>query len=255
MLSLNSITYQIDKKTILDQVSLDLLPGEVCGIVGKNGAGKSTLVKIASGALRPTKGSVFYHGKGVESIQPTELGRRRAVLTQDIEGQFSFTVLDYLLMARYPYRPLNTGDFEALDDIVKRFSIDSYLEREFFSLSGGEKQRVRFAKALLQLFPFKKDSYLFLDEPTSFTDLEHQQMILETTRQVAIENKIGVMLVIHDLNQAIQYCDVLHSLESGKVTMSGKPSEVLSKENVDRFFNVKTKYFFDEKTNLPILTI
>ncbi|HSC40562.1 MAG TPA: ATP-binding cassette domain-containing protein, partial [Chitinophagaceae bacterium] len=207
MLSIENIHYHIGAKSILNGISAVFEPGLFHVIIGPNGSGKSTFLKIFSGELRPGQGHVYYDGKDVFQSNKTLLAQRRAVMSQQPELHFPLTVLEVVMMGRYPhftYRP-SRRDEAICKEVMDRMEITHFVHRDYLSLSGDEKQRVQFARALAQLWeaPEEGHRYLLLDEPISSLDIHYQHQFLQIARQLTKEN-IVLVAVLHDINLAIQ---------------------------------------------------
>ena len=242
------------KKSILSRVNIEIPEGSITGIIGKNGAGKSTLVKILSGFLSPTQGDVSIGGKKLIEFSTTELALKRSVLSQEVPISFGLSVLDILLMGRYPYGKLTSMDYEVVDQVIESLDLKTLLETSYPSLSGGERQKVQFGKALCQLFPMNKDEkkVLFLDEPLSALDLSVQQVILSKVSELNTQFGLTVVFVLHDLNYISKYCKNIFLLERGELVLKGSPSEVFNEVNLKKYFNVNSKVIRDEE-NKPVM--
>lgn len=172
MLSVQNIHYKIGNKVLLDNVSVDFHSKKINIIIGPNGAGKSTLIKIICQQLRPNSGTILYDNKNSYQITLSELSRIRAVLSQNIEVAFPITVKEVVMMGRYPHftsKP-SKKDIEACEETMTFFDVLIMADRNYMTLSGGEKQRVQFARVLAQIwYPIENSHrYLLLDEPLTF---------------------------------------------------------------------------------------
>jgi iron complex transport system ATP-binding protein len=241
MLSIENIHYRIGAKSILNGISTVFEPGLFHVIIGPNGSGKSTFLKVFSGELRPGEGNVCYDGKDVFQSNKPLLAQRRAVMSQQPELHFPLTVAEVVMMGRYPhfaYRP-SRRDEAICKEVINRMEIAHFVHRDYLSLSGGEKQRVQFARALAQLWtaPEKGCRYLLLDEPISSLDIHYQHQFLQIARQLAKEN-IVLVAVLHDINLAIQYADQLLFMKEGRLVKKGKPADIITAELVKEVFNI-----------------
>ena len=237
MLSLNNISYKIEGKTLLEDISLNFEAGKLNLIIGPNGAGKSTLVKIICNQIQSSKGgTVIYGTKNATAISISELARMRSVLSQNIELAFPLTVSEIVMMGRYPHfdgKPTEK-DHIACKEAMQFFDVYEMANRNYMTLSGGEKQRVHFARVVAQIWYPVKDSYryLILDEPLTFLDI-HYQFDFMTKLVALLKNKdIVVIGVVHDLNLASKFADYLVLLHKGKLLAEGDKHKVLSKENI-----------------------
>src|SRR5437764_6171147 len=154
MLQAGNVTYSIGDKTLISDVSLTFPPGQLHLIIGPNGAGKSTLIKVLARLLRPQSGKIEYESVDVEAASEADLARRRAVLSQAIEVAFPLTVREVVMMGRYPHFGGRPGpiDEKTVDEVMAHFDVTEFTDRDYQTLSGGEQQRVNFARVLAQLW-------------------------------------------------------------------------------------------------------
>ena len=219
----------LDGVTVLDGVSLDVIPGEVLCLVGPNGAGKSTLLAVLSGERRPTRGTVSIGG-----IRHTELARLRSVLTQENSVSFPFRVSEVVAMGRAPWARTLEGrdDVRAVTEAMDATDIRHLATRRYTALSGGERARVSLARVLAQ-----RAGTVFLDEPTASLDLRHQEDVMRIARGLAAEGR-AVVVVVHDLSLASAYADRLALVASGGLEAIGSPAEVLTEERIERVYGL-----------------
>ena len=224
----------IDGVRILSGVDLDLEPGEVLAVVGPNGAGKSTLLSVLSGDLAASEGTVTIGERPIAALRHLELARERAVLTQENQLSFPFTVGQVVLMGRSPWS--RTARFEddetAVAEAMLATDVDQLAPRRFTSLSGGEKARVSLARVFAQATPI-----LLLDEPTAALDLRHQEDVMRAVRARAARGH-AVLVVVHDLSLAAAYADRIAMVAGGTVVATGTPSEVLTAERVSAVYGL-----------------
>lgn len=248
MIQANHITYRIGSKTILDEISVTFDAGKINLILGPNGAGKSTLVKVICNQLKPQEGSVFYGNKDIRTTTTAKLATLRAVLSQNTELAFPLKVREVVMMGRYPHFQINPtqNDEEACQAAMRFFDVESMADRNYMTLSGGEKQRVHFARVVAQIwYPINESCrYLVLDEPLTFLDVHYQFHFMHKLRELLTQQDIVIVGVVHDLNLAAKFADHLVLLHEGKLLASGTINEVLTKENM------KTAYRLE-----PIITV
>jgi iron complex transport system ATP-binding protein len=218
----------LDGRTVLDDVSLEVVPGEVLALVGPNGAGKSTLLSVLSGERTPTAGHVIVDDRDVRSFSPLELARRRSVLTQDNALSFPFRVIDVITMGRSPWTRTDeiARDAEAISSAASRADVTHLAGRRFTELSGGERARVSLARVLAQ-----DTATVFLDEPTAALDLRHQEDVLRIARDLAVAGR-AVVVVVHDLSLAGAVADRVALLSAGRLVAVGAPSVVLTPDAI-----------------------
>ncbi|MDP0499022.1 MAG: heme ABC transporter ATP-binding protein [Verrucomicrobiota bacterium JB022] len=238
-------------RRILGPVSCQLSPAQLTVIVGPNGAGKSTLLRVMSGALRPDEGYVTLHGRQLRDWHSAELARTRSVLSQSSPLQFAFSVEEVVLLGRTPHMQgfARRRDREIVYAALRRVGMLAFATRDFTTLSGGEKQRVQLARALVQLEDEQQTQprFLLLDEPVSALDLKYQHEVLHLARQLADEG-LGVCAILHDLNQAIDYADHVLALQTGQLVAEGPPAETLTPALVQRVYDVEAMYAAESAT-------
>ena len=224
-------------RLVLSQVSLEIAHGSVVGLLGPNGSGKTTLLRLMSGVLSPGAGSVLLKGQPIERIARRDLARQVAVVPQETRATFDFTVLEMVLMGRYPH--LGPFELEGPADVdIARAALGatgtSGLEdRLFATLSGGEKQRVVIAAALAQA-----SDMMLLDEPTTALDLRYQFEILAVLKRLNAERGTTLVVSTHDLNLAAALCERVLLLRDGRVLAHGPTDEVLTASNIRALFDV-----------------
>ena len=207
-------------------------------IEGLDGVGKTTLMRIASAAISAPAGNVTLDGQDVSSLSRRELARRLALVPQDLHVPFPFRVGELVLMGRAPHQPLlgleSDHDAELAIAALDRLGIASLADREITTLSGGERQLVLFARALVQ-----DPAVLLLDEPTAFLDLKHRVEVLREVRRFAAEGR-GALVVSHDLSLAARSCDRVVLLGEQRIIADGLPAEVFTQENLQLAFGIRT---------------
>lgn len=237
---------------MVDQVSAKFERGRLNLIIGPNGAGKSTLIKMLSKQLAPHAGSIEYDSVDVLAISHRDLAKFRAVLSQSLEVSFPLRVWEVVLMGRYPHfsgKP-SAADERAVQEVMRFVDITELAERDYLTLSGGEKQRVHFARVLAQIwFPIPgKSRYLFLDEPLTFLDIYYQFEFMGKLRELLKAGDLVVVGIVHDLNLAARFGDALLLLHEGRVVAFGSKGDVLTRENIKTAFRLEpTVYGGDGK--------
>ncbi len=234
MIEARGIGVELGGATVLDDVSLDVLPGEVLVIVGPNGAGKSTLLEVLSGERRPARGTVTIAGRSLRGIRVGELSRLRSVLTQENTVSFPFRVIEVVAMGRAPWARREEGrdDIAAVTEALQSTDVAHLAARRYTTLSGGEKARVSLARVLAQ-----RTSALFLDEPTASLDLRHQEDVMRLARAAAAQGR-AVAVVVHDLALAAAYADRIALLSAGTLDVLGTPSKVLTEQRIERVYGL-----------------
>lgn len=231
----NNLTYQIGHKTIIDDVSITLNTGELVAIIGPNGAGKSSLLRLLTGYTPPTQGECYFKEKPYSQWNSQKLAQNRAVMRQNSQLSFSFSVEEVVAMGRTPHGHQNKQI--AIETALLQTDCLKFKSRDYRQLSGGEQQRVQLARVLAQLWhPTPQKAALFLDEPTSALDLYHQQHSLRLLKNLAKTQDLMVCCVLHDLNLASLYADRILLLHQGKLVCEGRPNEVLTAETIQKWY-------------------
>jgi len=236
MIQAQGIAYKAGDKYLVQHISSCFEPGMLNLVIGPNGAGKSTFVKLLSGQLQPHSGSVCYAGKPLKEYSISQLARIRAVLSQNIELSFPLNVWEVVMMGRYPHftgKP-ERKDIDACTEAMTFFNISDFAGRDYTTLSGGEKQRVQFARIMAQIwYPVPGSCrYLFLDEPLTFLDVHYQYEFMHQLLKLLSSGDLVIIGVVHDLNLASGYAHNITLLHNGNVLANGAP-------------NIKTAYHLD----------
>lgn len=236
-----------------EAVSFEIQPGEFVGLLGPNGTGKSTLLKVVSGLLRPMGGEVELFGKPFAAYRPQELGRRMAHLPQQPPSDGDFSVHEVVSFGRHPHQssfgwgPSET-DRRVVEEAMRSLGVEAWKNRRMGTLSGGEQQRVRLAQALAQ-----EPELLLLDEPTAWADLSYQLDLMRQVSELARTRRLAVLAVLHDLNQAAQFCSRLLLLHHGRLEKDGAPAEVLTEEAIARAYGVPVHVRNHPQTGAPYI--
>nr|WP_230840423.1 heme ABC transporter ATP-binding protein [Gloeobacter morelensis] len=256
MLRAEGVGVHLAGRWLLEQVSLEAIPGEVIAIIGPNGAGKSTLLKTLAGEIQPTRGGVSMAGKPLADWPARARACVRAVLPQSSTLAFAFRVFEVVLMGRTPHSRGLEGerDRQIAREAMAAAGVAHLAERLYPTLSGGEKQRVQLARVLAQIWEAPPDSprYLLLDEPTASLDLTHQHGTLAMARDFA-RRGAAVVSVLHDLNLAAQYADRLALLKDGKLLGVGAPDTVLTPEWIETGFGLQTLVLRHPRLGCPLV--
>lgn len=230
-----SFRYPDAEQRAVDGVDLAVRWGELFGLIGPNGSGKSTLLRLLLGSLEPEAGTLAFDGRPPGEWSPRELARRVGVVPQHEEVAFPLTVREFVAMGRYPHlgpwRGERPADRRAIADALRRCDLAGLAGRPFSTLSGGERQLARIARALAQ-----EPAALVLDEPTVSLDLRHEMEILGLLRRLVDEEGVTVLLVTHHLDTAARTADRLLLLCQGAALAEGTPREVLTRDAVERAY-------------------
>lgn len=249
MLQARDIVVRFGDRTILDKVSLEVRAGEVVALVGPNGAGKSTLLNALTGDITPDDGTVELAGEPLKSLSVKTMARIRAVQLQENRVSFAFTAHEVVRLGRAAWAGTTqeTRDDAVLLNIMESTEVTSLAQRPYPTLSGGEKARTTFARALAQETPV-----LLLDEPTAAMDIRHQEKVLAEARTRALAGA-AVVVVLHDLSVAAAYSDLMVLLDQGRVQAAGTPREVLTAERISAVYQYPVMVTDQEGAGGPVV--
>jgi iron complex transport system ATP-binding protein len=226
-------------------VSLAVSRGSFLGLLGPNGCGKTTLLKLMSGVLRPSAGTVTLDGRSLAELPRRTAARHVAVVPQDTHPAFDYTALEIVLMGRHPHlRPTQLegpGDLAIAHRALESTGTLHLAERPFTSLSGGERQRVVIASALAQ-----QPEVLLLDEPTASLDLGYQLEVAALLRRLSREHDVTMVMATHDLNLAASMCGELALLRGGTLLRHGATADVLTSGAVRQLYDVEADVHFHQ---------
>ncbi len=233
--SVHRLAFRYGDREVLHDVSFDIAEGEIIGIIGPNGAGKSTLLKLLAGYLRPHEGSIAFLGQGLGEQNKRALALNIATLPQAIDTPFSYTVEEFVVMGRYPHAPkglrYDKHQLDFTDDVLEAMKIKHLRGRRLDALSEGERQRVYLAQCLTQ-----EPMALLLDEPVSHLDIKHQMETLDLLEGLH-EEGLTIVMVLHDLNLASDFCTRVMLLAKGALHALGSPEMVLTFQNIEQAYN------------------
>jgi len=253
MYQANNISLRIRGKNILNNVNLTLQPREFTAVVGPNGAGKSTLLKALAHEHSNYRGDVSINGKLITDYSAKELSKVRAVLPQQSNVQFAFTTFQIVLMGRHAHNSANKINQSIAEEVMHLTSTFPLRDRNYLTLSGGEKQRVQLARILAQVWEEAvHPRYILLDEPTSSLDIAQQQNIFSLAKAVCHRN-VGVLAIVHDLNMAVQFADQLYFLKDGQIVANGEAEKVFTKSNIEETFCCRVNIYHDPCNNCPFI--
>ncbi len=237
LLSVHELSFSYGEKRILDSIHLELCPGDFVGVLGPNGSGKTTLIRLLAGVLKPHAGEILLQDRPLSSFPAKQRARLIGVVPQEEEIFFSYTVREIVLMGRWAYsKPFaweTAEDLEIAEQAMREADCLQFADQKIVELSGGEKERVKIARALAQ-----KPRILLLDEPTTHLDLKHQLQIARLLKRVQEIENLTLMMVIHDLNFAALTCRKILLLKEGKIVAAGLSSEVLNIKLLEEVFEV-----------------
>tara|TARA_Y100000590_G_scaffold230730_1_gene260052 strand:- start:2946 stop:3749 length:804 start_codon:yes stop_codon:yes gene_type:complete len=253
IIEFDNVSYSVAGKKINKNISFKINNGDLLSIVGPNGSGKTTMIRMMSGELKPTAGTIKFEGKKIINWDTKDLACKRAILSQSNNLSFPFSVYDVICMGRYP-----VSEYEYLEDsseqsiikyVIDCFDLKEFKDRNYLTLSGGERQRVQLARIFAQIWSKNNynDKLIILDEPTSFLDIYHQIQLYELIIKL---NKKGltVVMVLHDINHALMYSNEVMMIKDSALKYFGKVNETINKNSIQEIFNVEYgDYFYKTK--------
>jgi iron complex transport system ATP-binding protein len=238
LFSLQDVCFSYGRTRVIHDISLSFAPGRFYGIVGPNGSGKTTLLDLLIGSKRPEQGSVLYKGREISGLSRKYLARQLALVPQEFDTGFGFSVEEIVLMGRHPHMKRfsspGDSDWEIIDAALASIGIEDLRDRLTNTLSGGQKQRAVVARALAQDTPV-----LLFDEATASLDVQYTLQIFNLARTLVKDRNKTVIAVIHDLNLAAAYCDHLIFLKNGTVAIHGPTGETMTNGNIFNIFGVR----------------
>lgn len=248
----NQVTIGYGDHTIVDQLDVNIPDGKVTSIIGPNGCGKSTLLKALSRLLSIKGGEIVLDGESIHTQSTKEVAKKIAILPQSPEVADGLTVGELVSYGRFPHQKgfgrLSAEDKQQIDWALEVTGTKEFKFRSINALSGGQRQRVWIAMALAQ-----KTDIIFLDEPTTYLDISHQLEILELITQLNREQGCTIVMVLHDINQAVRFSDYLITMKDGQIVKDGETSDVLTEDILERVFNIDVEISTDPRTGKPML--
>ncbi len=232
---IRNLTKRYDGNTVVDGVSFDIPDGSVVSLIGPNGAGKSTVMGMISRLISRDEGEVEFDGRDLSSWRSRDLARRLAILTQSNDIQMKLTVEELVSFGRFPYsgNHLTKEDMQHVNDAISYMELDEFRDRFIDELSGGQRQRALIAMVIAQ-----DTDYVLLDEPTNNLDIYHASNMMKIVRRLCDELGKTVVLVLHEINYAAFYSDFIYAFKNGQLICSGAVEEVMTKENLNRIYDV-----------------
>ncbi len=242
VLQVNNVDIAINKKTIVHDMHLQIPEGKITAIIGPNGCGKSTTLKAIARILPCAKGNITFKGRDIHSFSHREFAKCLAILTQSPVAPTDLTVQDLVEMGRFPHRSFlgraAKDDAQHVEWALAQTNMSAMRHRLLHTLSGGERQRAWIAMALAQ-----RPEVLLLDEPTTYLDICHQLEVMQLLDKLNKELGLTVVMVIHDLNHAIQYADYVAVIKQGRLVVSGEPKTIVTSKLLADVFRVRADEF------------
>ena len=220
--------------TVLQGICCDIAQGEIVVCIGPNGAGKSSLLRAIAGVIPLAQGRILVHGESIHAMSPAQRATHVAVVPQQVHMPVGFSVFEIVAMARYVHHPwyttLRSLDNDIIWDALQRAGVAEFAHKQATQLSGGEQQRVAFARAIAQ-----QPQVLILDESTAHLDLRHQYVIIQTVQQMA-KDGVTVIAAMHDINLAAVTAQRICLLDAGRIVHCGTPHDVLQPQHLSAVY-------------------
>lgn len=236
-MEVRDLSFSYGKNKVLKGISFTIEGGKITTIMGANGCGKSTLFNLMTKNLYPRKGNIFLHGRNIQNFGLKDFAKRVSIVHQYNSSADDITVERLVSFGRTPHMKMMQGrsdeDEKLIEWAMEVTNVEKYRDREVSRLSGGQRQRVWIAMALAQ-----NTKILFLDEPITYLDIRYQIEILELVKKLNEEYGITIIMVLHDINQAIHFSDRIIGLKDGQVAAQGSPAEVVTPECIRTLYGI-----------------
>ncbi|MDV7699504.1 heme ABC transporter ATP-binding protein [Chryseobacterium soli] len=254
MIKAHQVSYKHKEFHILDGINVSVQYGEFLAIVGPNGAGKSSLLSVLANEVKQGKQNIVFKDKPITDWDVRELSQHKAKFSQHNSNDITLEVKDVVMMGRYPYFDAQPRkeDLEAMNNMMYETDVFHLKDREYNTLSGGEKQRVHLSRVMAQLQSDIAHKLLFLDEPLNNLDVKHQYKALEIIKKFT-QKANSAIVVLHDLNLAAQFADKILLMKSGKVAAHGTPQEVFTADTISKAYNFPCTICDHPITNNPMI--
>ncbi|MED3962518.1 ABC transporter ATP-binding protein [Niallia taxi] len=248
------LSFSYDDKAFMESLEGKIEHNKITTIIGPNGCGKSTLLSLLARGQKHSTGSITLDGKDIYSYKHKDFARKIAMVNQTNHISEDMTVEELIQFGRIPYKKIwkqeNDDDKDAIEWALECTNLQNYKDIPVSALSGGQRQRVWIALALAQ-----KTEILFLDEPTTYLDIYHQLELLSLIRELNQVHGITIVMVLHDMNQALRYSDMVIVMKSGAIKAYGPPKQVITQEKIKEIYDVHIAVNEDDKTGLYIVPL
>jgi iron complex transport system ATP-binding protein len=249
LISVRNLSVKFNNNILLDNISFQIAEGEYVAIIGCNGAGKSTLLRCLDKIITNWTGEIFFDKISLSKISIKQVARRISFVRQTTIEGFTFTVRQVVEMGRYPHlkplTPISQIDQQIVEEVMEVVTVDKISDRNFDTLSGGEKQKVLLATALAQ-----KTDVLLLDEPTTYLDYKHQSEIGKILRDLNQKHGKTIIEVTHDVNRAVLDATHVIALGNGTILFDGTPQYLMNPTHLQNIYNINFQF-----TNHPVLPL
>lgn len=243
MLDIESIFFKVKDKTILNDISFKVKSGDMVSIIGPNGSGKTTLLKSISNEISITDGKIIFFKKNILDFDLNDFANKKAVLSQSNNLVFPFSVIDIVKMGRFPIvsKGSQIEEYNLCKKILDIFDLKEYVDQNYITLSGGEKQRVQLARVIAQIWSDDySDKMLILDEPTSYLDIKHQHLLFKFLKKLN-DKGLTILMVLHDLNHALSNSNKIAVLKDSKLISFGETKKIITEKMIKNVFEIDLK--------------
>jgi len=245
LFDISKLTFSYGKDPVIRSISTSLHEGVFYGLVGPNGCGKTTFLDLLTGSRSPDSGSILFRGENLSSLPKKKLAKEIALVPQEFDTGFGYTVEEIVLMGRHPHiqrfsSPAET-DWLAVDRSLQQIGISTLREKPVNSLSGGQKQRAVVARALAQ-----DSTVLLLDEATANLDIKYSLQIFKLARELVEKEGRTVVAVIHNLNFAAAYCDEILFMQNGQLATQGSTESTMTERNIEKIFGIQSQVVWND---------
>ena len=242
-----NLSFSYGEHQVLQEMSFSLQKGKITTLIGANGCGKSTLFQLLTRNLKPDQGEICLYGENLRNMKLKDLAKKAAIVHQYHTAPADLSVEKLIGYGRIPHRrtgscKMSEKDVERVEWAMEVTRTEKYRNRPVSKLSGGQRQRVWIAMALAQ-----DTELLLLDEPTTYLDVRYQIQILQLVRRLNEEYGLTIVMVLHDINQALYYSDEILAMKEGKMIGQGVPEEILTEELLEEIYGVRLPVFTVEK--------
>ncbi len=240
---IKSLIFSVESTNIIRDISVDIEEGKITSIIGPNGSGKSTLLQLLTKNYKRTSGDILIKGNSIDKIKGKEFAREVAIVNQDNTPPLDTTVRKLVSYGRIPYKKISLTTMDEEDEKVVDWALEitgltELAGKDVSSLSGGQRQRAWIAMSLAQ-----KTGILFLDEPTTYLDIKYQMDILNIVKELNEIHNITIVMVLHDINQAIKYSHNIIAMKDGKIHSVGNAKSMITPDLVEDIYQVKVDTF------------
>ncbi len=251
LFELDGVSFAVAERMLLEPLSLSLPAQRVIGLIGHNGSGKSTLLKLMARQQAPTAGTIRFEGRPLAGWGSRAFARKVAYLPQQIPPASGMLVKELVALGRYPWHGalgrFGAQDHQKVAEAMALTDTERFADRLVDTLSGGERQR-----AWLAMLVAQDAECLLLDEPTSALDIAHQLEVLALVHRLCAERRLGVVVVLHDVNMAARFCGEIIALHSGALIAQGKPAEIMTPPQLARVYGIEMSVIAHPQTQRPV---